>query len=71
MAYPSGLKFFCDGHDFTYYLTGSNTFDPTVDRNQFRDVDLTPYLRKTPGIHTLEVTAEDGNGRIEVRVEIR
>jgi hypothetical protein len=71
MAYPSGLKIFIDGKDATYYITGSNTFDPDVDRNTFRDIDIAPYLRKTPGIHTIEITAEDGNGRAECRVEIR
>lgn len=71
MSYPSGIQIYVDGKNCTYYITGSNTFDPTVDLNTFRDIDIGPYLRKTPGIHTVEITAQDGNGRAEVRVEIR
>jgi hypothetical protein len=71
MAYPTGLQLFIDGKDATYYVFGSNTFDPTIDRNTFRDIDITPYLRKTPGLHTIEITAQEGNGRAECRVEIR
>lgn len=71
MAYPAGLKIYIDGKDCTYYIFGSNTFDPSADRNTFRDIPITPYLRKTPGIHTIEITAGNGNGRVEARVEIR
>jgi hypothetical protein len=71
MAYPQGLKLYIDGKDATYYVFGSNTFDPSDELHIFRDIDITPYLRKTPGIHTIEVTAGNGNGRIEARVEVR
>ena len=71
MAYPSGLKIYIDGKEASYYIFGSNTFDPTIDPNTFRDIDITPYLRKTPGLHTIEITAQDGNGRVECRVEVR
>ena len=71
MAYPAGLKIWIDGHDATYYITGFNTFDPSVDLNTFRDIDISPYLRKTPGLHTIEVTAGNGNGRVECRIEVR
>lgn len=71
MAYPSGLKVFIDGKDCTYYLFGKAQLDPSSDLNTWRDKDITPYLRRTPGLHTIEVTSQDGNGRIECRVEIR
>lgn len=71
MAYPTGLKLFIDGHDATYYIFGANTFDPSSLMNKWRDLDITPFLQKRPGIHTIEVTALNGNGRVECRVEIR
>lgn len=71
MAYPSGVRVFIDGKDATYYLFGSPTIDPSSDMSIWRDIDITPYLRKTPGVHTIEITAENGNGRVESRVEIR
>ena len=71
MAYPTGLKIYIDGKDATYYVFGVNYFDPTIEFNTVRDIDITPYLRKTPGLHTIEITAQDGNGRAECRVETR
>lgn len=71
MAYPTGIKLFIDGKDATYYIFGVNKLDPTIDVNTWRDIDITPYLRKSPGRHTLKLTAENGNGRVEARVEIR
>lgn len=87
MAYPVGLKIFIDGVDATYYIFGANTFDPDELLNTFRDIDITPYLRKVQisgstdrkhrsdpsqsGLHTIEITAADGNGRVECRVEVR
>ena len=71
MAYPAGLKVFIDGKDVTWYIFGSATIDPSSDRNTWRDTDIATYLRKTPGLHTIEVTSENGNGRIEARVEVR
>lgn len=73
MAYPTGLKIYIDGKDATYYIFGVNSLDPdpALGTDVFRDIDITPYLRKAPGRHTVEVTAANGNGRIEARVEIR
>jgi hypothetical protein len=86
MAYPSGLKIFIDDEDCTYYIFGENTFTPTEEDNFLRDIDITPYLRTVDNItndknykpnpqganvHTIEITAEDGNGRVECRVEVR
>ena len=88
IAYPNGLKIFIDGVDATYYVFGANTFNPTSESNIFRDIDITPFLRKATSpmrmtdrnyrgdsgksdLHTIEITAQDGNGRCECRVEIR
>lgn len=83
MAYPTGCKIYIDGKDCTYYIFGANTFDPGPDNNTFRDIDITPYLRKiadnpaaskapqASNLHTITITALDGNGRVETRVEIR
>lgn len=73
MAYPTGLKIYIDDKDATFYIFGVNKLDPDPLQGTdiFRDVDITPYLRKTPGRHTVKVTAENGNGRIEARVEVR
>ncbi len=71
MAYPSGLKIFIDGKDATYYIFGVNTFEPSSDNNTWRDIDISTYLRKVDGLHTIEITSQNGNGRVECRVEIR
>lgn len=81
MAYPKGIKVFIDGQDCTYFIFGSNTFDPSSTSNTFRDINITSFLRKLnndrtfrsgqpTGVHTIEITAEDGNGRVEARVEV-
>ena len=86
MSYPIGLKIFIDGEDCTYYIFGTNTFSPSGGNTILRDIDITPYLRlpdnltndrkfkdtnKGPNVHTIEITAEDGSGRVECRVEVR
>lgn len=71
MAYPSDVKIYIDGKDATYYIFGSNTFNPSAEFNILRDLDITPYLRKGGGLHTIELTCGNGNGRVECRVEIR
>ena len=87
MTYPTGLKIFVDGIDATYYIFGKNTFDPDEITNTFREIDITPYLRKSrlagstdryhksdpaqSNLHTVEITASDGNGRVECRIEVR
>lgn len=88
MSYPSGLKIFIDDQDATYYIFNANTFDPTSEANIFRDINITPFLRKATSpmrikdrnykgdsgnsdLHTIRITAQDGNGRCEVRVEVR
>lgn len=71
MAYPSGLKIFIDGKDATYYIFGSNTFEPSSLLDTWRDIDISTYLRKVDGLHTIEITAQNGNGRVECRVEVR
>lgn len=85
MPYPTGLKIYIDGVDATYYIFGSNTFNPDANNNTFRNLNITPYLRhldKTgpsvmrtqegvSDLHTIEITAADGSGRVECRVEVR
>lgn len=71
MAYPAGLKLFIDGKDATWYIFGADTIDPSSERDTWRNIDISGYLRKTPGLHTIEITSQNGNGRVECRVEIR
>lgn len=87
MAFPVGCKIFIDGIDATYFIFGANTFDPSEIDNTLRNIDITPYLRKMEisgmndrryrtdpsqsNLHTIEITAQDGNGRVECRVEVR
>lgn len=71
MAYPTGVKIYIDGTDATYYIFGTETIDPTADNNTFRNINISPLLRKSPGMHKIEITAADGSGRIECRVEVR
>lgn len=71
MSYPVNLKVYIDGKDATYYLFGTSVITPTDLLNTWRDIPISTYLRKTPGIHTIEVIPESGAGRVDVRVEIR
>lgn len=71
MGYPSGVRVFIDGKDVTYYIFSQDSIDPSSEQNTWRNIEITRYLRNTPGLHTIEVTAENGNGRVETRVEIR
>ncbi len=71
MAFPTNLKIYIDGKDATYYLFGATTITPTTALNTWRDIPISTYLRKSPGIHTIEVVPESGTGRCDVRVEIR
>lgn len=71
MAYPANLKVYIDGKDVTYYLFGVNFLSPTNELNIWRDIPISTYLRKTPGIHTIEIVPQSGAGRVDVRVEIR
>lgn len=85
MAYPTGIKIYIDGEDATWYIFGVNTFNPSSGNNVFKNINITPYLRHastanpstmhpdegTTDEHTIVITAADGNGRVECRVEVR
>lgn len=87
MAYPSGIKVFIDGVDATAFIFGVPVFNPDSLHNTFKDINITSYLRKIerktitphnekgeifpPQEHLIEITAADGNGRVECRLEIR
>ena len=87
MAYPSGIRIYIDGTDATAFIFGEPTFNPSSIENTFKDINITGYLRKIerksitphaekgeifpPQEHLIEITAEDGNGRVECRLEIR
>lgn len=86
MAYPTGVKIFIDGKDASWYVFGAEQFNPGPDRHSFRGINIMPYLRHISqgvpstiagqqvakeSVHTIEITAADGNGRVECRVEIR
>lgn len=71
MAYPTGIKVYIDDKDCTYYLFGVKSLDPTAINNTWRDIDISGYIRQTPGIHTIKIVPAAGAGRADVRVEIR
>ena len=71
MAYPVGLRVYIDGKDATYYIFGATTITPTALLNTWRDINISQYLRKTPGIHTIEIIPTSGAGRVDTRIEIR
>ncbi len=71
MAYPVGLKIYIDGKDATYYIFGVQTITPTASLNTWRDINISQYLKRTPGIHTIEIIPTSGAGRCDVRLEIR
>lgn len=68
--YPTGVKIYLDGKDITRYIFNSEIIVLSDADHVFRNIDLTSFI-KGPGLHTLEVTADSGTGRVEARVEIR
>lgn len=71
MAYPTGIKLYIDDIDATYYVFGVRELDPTDLLNTWSDVDISQYLRKLPGKHTIRIVPTAGAGRVDVRLEIR
>ena len=71
MAYPTGVKVYIDDKDATYYLFGTTSLDPDADNNTWRDIDISGFIRQTPGIHTIKIVPASGAGRADVRIEIR
>jgi len=67
--YPTDVKVFIDGKDVTKYIFGTDTIVLSDVNNTWRDIDIGPHLRG-PGLHTIEITAATGVGRVEARVEI-
>ncbi len=70
MAYPIDVRVFLDGLDVTYQLFGTETINPTDDKNAWRDIDISDLI-KSPGLHDLSITCDDGSGRVDARIEIR
>ena len=68
-SYPSECKVFIDDIDCTYWLFGADTISPTELQNSWRKVDISQYVRGA-GLHKLKVTATNGVGRIDARVEL-
>jgi len=69
-SYPTGLKILIDDEDVTNWIFGTETFEINELNERFRDIDLSPFCAD-PGEHKLEITCEEGVGRVEARVEIQ
>lgn len=68
-AFPTECKVFIDNVDCTQWMFGSDTITPTEIKHQWRDIDITNFV-KGPGLHTIKITAAAGVGRVDARVEI-
>lgn len=68
-TYPTGIKILIDGEDCTSALFDSETLELSDSNHEFENIDISAYLRGI-GTHTIEVTCEDGVGRVEARVEM-
>lgn len=70
MALPSDCTIWIDGKDVTYQLFGSDTITPTATKFSWQDIDISGLV-KGKGLHTLEVRAGNGSGRVDARIEVR
>ena len=68
-TYPTGVKIFIDEQDATKWIFGTDTITLSNLENTWRNIDITSFI-KGPGLHTIEITAEGGVGRVETRLEI-
>jgi hypothetical protein len=68
-TYPTGIRIYVDDVDVTYWIFGEETLELNEIEYRFPDIDLSPYCAE-PGEHTLEITCDDGIGRVEARIEI-
>lgn len=68
-SYPSECKVFIDNIDCTYWLFGSDTITPTELQHRWRKIDISQYVNHV-GLHTLKITATNGVGRVDARVEL-
>ena len=69
-SYPTGLRILIDEEDVTYWIFGSDTFELNDIEYRFTGIDLSPFCAE-PGDHSLEITCDDGVGRVEARIEIQ
>lgn len=68
-VYPTNIRVYIDGVDQTNWLFNVDDLDVSDFNNRFKDIDITPLL-PDPGEHKIEITCDDGVGRVEVRLEI-
>ncbi len=68
-AYPTNIRIFIDDVDQTNFLFNVDDLDLDDFNNIFEDIDITSLL-PNPGRHKIEITCDDGVGRVEVRLEI-
>ena len=67
--YPADIRIFLDDVDITYFIFGTDTFDPNQQNFLFTEIDLTSFIT-THGMHRLTVSAGVGSGRVDARIEI-
>lgn len=67
--YPVGVRIFIDGKDVSSWVFSDSSVDPSRERFSWKNVDITQFVR-TKGVHTIEITAEEGVGRVELITEI-
>lgn len=67
--YPENVRLFIDGKDVTSWVFGADTITPSEAKFAWRNIDITQFVR-SKGVHTIELTAESGVGRVEIIVEM-
>ena len=68
--YPEEVRIFIDGRDVTSWIFGESTINPNDAKFSWQNIDITSFVRSR-GTHTIEITAESGQGRVEAIVVIR
>ena len=68
--YPTDVKIFIDGKDVTKWIFGAATVTLSSVNNTWRNIDISSFVRGA-GLHKIEITAGNGVGRVEARVEIK
>jgi len=63
--YPEEVRIFIDGKDITTWVFGVPTINPSIEKFSWTNIDITQFVR-SKGVHTIQITAEAGVGRIEL-----
>lgn len=69
ILYASGVRIFIDGQDISQWIFGAPSGIIDQDNWHFDDIDISNWV-KSPGRHSLVVTADEGAADVDSRFEI-